>query len=56
LSLKAAYFNTPLAIRESGVLLDEQAHNYAYALMLHAACENKRADRAVKCVSAARPD
>jgi hypothetical protein len=34
----------PLAIRESGVWLDEQAQNYAYAVLLHAARENKRAD------------
>jgi hypothetical protein len=45
-----------LAIRESGVWLDEQAQRYAYALLLHAANENKRVDHAVKCVSAARPD
>jgi hypothetical protein len=36
--------------------VDEQAQNYAYALMLHVASENKRVDQAVKCVSVARPD
>jgi spore cortex formation protein SpoVR/YcgB (stage V sporulation) len=58
LSLKAAYFIPHLAIRESGVGLDDEAQHYAYALVLHATSENKRADdRAVKSsVSAARPD
>jgi hypothetical protein len=36
--------------------VNEQAQNYAYALMLHVANENKRAHQSVKCVSAARPD
>jgi hypothetical protein len=35
---------------------DEQAQNYAYAVLLHVAIENKRADQAIKCVSASRPD
>jgi hypothetical protein len=56
LSLRAAYLIPQLATRKSGVWLDEQAQKYAYALLLHAFSENKRADHAVKCVSAARPD
>jgi hypothetical protein len=44
LTLKAAYLNPQLAIRESGVGLNETAHTYAYALPLHASNENKRAD------------
>jgi spore cortex formation protein SpoVR/YcgB (stage V sporulation) len=56
LSLKAAYLIPQFAIRESGIWLDEQAHHYAYTLMLHAANDNKRADQAMKCVSPARPD
>jgi hypothetical protein len=56
LSLKAGYLIPQLAIRESGVWMDVQAQNYAYALLLHAANENKRADQAVKLVSATRPD
>jgi hypothetical protein len=56
LSLKPAYIIPQLAIRESSVWLDEQAQHYAYALLLHAAGENKHADQAVKCVLAARPD
>jgi hypothetical protein len=56
LSLKAAYHIRQLAIRESGVWLDEIAQTYAYALLLHVNSDNKRADKAVKCVSAARAD
>jgi hypothetical protein len=56
LSLKAAYLIPKLAIRESGVSLDEQAQNDAYAMLLHAASEDKRDDQPVKCVSASRPD
>jgi hypothetical protein len=56
LSLKAARFIPRLAIRVSGTWLDEQAQHYAYTLLLHAANDNKRVDKAVKCVSAARPD
>jgi hypothetical protein len=56
LSLKAAYLIPQLAIRESGVWVDEQAQHYAYTLLLHAASDNKRADHAMKCVSHARPD
>jgi hypothetical protein len=37
LSLKAAYLIPEMAIRESGVWLDEQAQNYDDALMLYAA-------------------
>jgi spore cortex formation protein SpoVR/YcgB (stage V sporulation) len=54
-SLKAAYLIPQLAICECGVRLDEGAQTCAYALMLHAASENKRADQAVKCISNARP-
>jgi hypothetical protein len=56
LSLKAAYLTPQLAIRETGVWLDEQAQNYGYALLLNAANESKRVGQAVKCVSASRPD
>jgi hypothetical protein len=56
LSLKAAYLIPQLAIRESGAWLDEQAHHYAYTLMMHAVSDYKRADQAMKCVSAACPD
>jgi hypothetical protein len=56
LSLKAAYLIQQLAIRESGVWIDEAAQTYAYALLLHAASENKRADHAVKCIYAAHHD
>jgi hypothetical protein len=41
LSLKAAYLIPQLAIIESGVSLDEDAHNYVYAMLLHDASENK---------------
>jgi hypothetical protein len=44
LSLKTAYHIPRLAIRESGSWLDEAAHNYAYAFLLHVANENKRVD------------
>jgi hypothetical protein len=44
-------------IRESEVWLDEAEQTYAYAMLLHATNDNKRADQAVKCISsAARPD
>jgi hypothetical protein len=56
LSLKAAYLIPQLAIRESGVWLDEHAHHYAYTQLLHAASDKRRADQAMKCVSLARPD
>ena len=56
LSIKAAYLIPQLAIRDSGVRLDEQAQHYAYMLLLHAAIANQRADHAMKCVSPARPD
>jgi hypothetical protein len=56
LSIKAAYLIPQLAIRDSGVWLDEQAHHYAYTLLLHAASANQRADHALKCVSPARSD
>jgi hypothetical protein len=49
-SLEAAYLIPQLAIRESGVWLHELAQHYAYILMLHAGSDNKRADRAMKCV------
>jgi hypothetical protein len=44
LSLIAVCMIPELVIRESGVSLDEEAHNYAYALPLHDASENKRVD------------
>jgi hypothetical protein len=56
LSLKAAYLIPQLAIRESGVWVDEQARHYAYRMLLHAANASQRADQAMKCVSQARPD
>jgi hypothetical protein len=56
LSLKATYLIPELTIRESGVWLDEHTRNFAYALMLHNATENKRADQTVMCVSVVRPD
>jgi hypothetical protein len=56
LSMKAACLIPQLALRKSGVGLDEVAHTYAYALLLHATSDSKRADHAVKCISAARPD
>jgi hypothetical protein len=56
LSLKAANLLPQLTIRESGALLDEQAHHYAYTLLLHASSDNKHADHALKCVSYARLD
>jgi hypothetical protein len=48
--------HTQLAMRESGVWLDEHAQHYAYTWLLHAPCDNKRADQAMKCVPHARPD
>jgi spore cortex formation protein SpoVR/YcgB (stage V sporulation) len=54
LSLKAAYLIPQLAMRESCVRLDEAAQTYAYALLLKVNGENKRAEQAVKCISAAR--
>jgi hypothetical protein len=54
--MKASYLITQLAIRESGVWLDEVAQTYAYALLMHATNENKRVEHAVKCISAARTD
>jgi hypothetical protein len=56
LSLKAAYLISQLAIRESGVRLDEQVQHYAFTLLLHAASANQRADQAMNYVSLARPD
>jgi hypothetical protein len=56
LSLKAAYLIPELAIRESGVWLDEAARTYAHALLLHATSENKLGDQPVKCISVARLD
>jgi hypothetical protein len=56
LSLKKAYLIPQRAIRESGVLLDEQAQHYANTQQLHATNDNKRADEVMKCVSLARPD
>jgi hypothetical protein len=56
LSIKAAYLIPNMAIRDSGVWLDEQAQHYTYTLRLHAANANQRADQAMKCVFPARPD
>jgi hypothetical protein len=56
LYLKAAYLIPQLAIRESGVWLDEQAQHYADTLLLHAGSDNKCAEQTMKCVSHARPD
>jgi hypothetical protein len=56
LSLKAAHLIPQLVLRDSGVWLDEAAHTHAYALLLHATNDNNRAEQAVKCISAARPD
>jgi hypothetical protein len=53
LSLKAANLIPQMAIRDSGVSLDE---HYSYTLMLHAASANQRAYHAMKCVSRVRPD
>jgi hypothetical protein len=56
LSIKATYLIPQLAIRDSGVWLDEEAQHYAYTIMLHAASANQRVDQAMKCVSRARSD
>jgi hypothetical protein len=56
LSLKAAYLISQIMLRDYGAYLDESAHSYAFALLLHAAGDNTRADQAVMCVTAARPD
>jgi predicted Zn-ribbon and HTH transcriptional regulator len=56
LSLKATYLIPQPTIHESCVWLDEHAQHYAYALLLHAADENKRTDHAMKCVPAACPN
>jgi hypothetical protein len=44
LSIKAANLIPELAIRDSGVWLDETAQHYAYTLLLHAASANQRAN------------
>jgi hypothetical protein len=56
LSLKAAYLIPKLALRDFGAYLDESARSYSFALLLHAAGDNKRAVQAVRCITAARPD
>jgi hypothetical protein len=56
LSLKAACLIPQLAMRDYKAYLDESSHSYAYALLLHAAGDNMRADQAVRCITAARPD
>jgi hypothetical protein len=56
LSLKAAYLIPQLALRDSGVWLDEVAQTYAYAMLLHATSDNKRVEQAIKCISVAHPD
>jgi hypothetical protein len=55
-SLKATYLIPQLAIRESGAGLDEQAQHYTFTLLLHDASANQCDDKAMKCVSPARPD
>jgi hypothetical protein len=55
--LKVADPIPQLAMRDFGVYLDESAHNsYAFALLLHVAGGNKRADQEVRCFTATRPD
>jgi hypothetical protein len=44
LFLKAAYLIPQLAIRKSGMWLDEAAQAYAFALLVHDTSENKRAE------------
>jgi spore cortex formation protein SpoVR/YcgB (stage V sporulation) len=56
LIIKALYLIPQVAIRDSGVWLDEQAQHYAYTLLLHAPSANQRAEHAMKCVSPSRPD
>jgi hypothetical protein len=56
LSLKAACLIPHLALRESRVWLDESTQNYAYAFLLNAMSDNKRADHVVNCVYVARHD
>jgi hypothetical protein len=54
MSLKGAYLTPHLAIRESGVWLDEAAQTCA--LLLRVTIENKRTDQAAKYIYVARPD
>jgi hypothetical protein len=56
LSIKATYLIPQLALRDSGVRLDEPAQHYGYTVMLRAASANQRADEAMKCVSLVRHD
>jgi hypothetical protein len=56
LSLKAVYLIPQLAVREFGAYLDESAQSYAFALLRHAFVDNGRANQAVRCITAARPD
>jgi hypothetical protein len=56
LSLKAASLIPQLAISESGAWLNETAQDYAYALLLHVASENKRAHKIFECIFVARLD
>jgi hypothetical protein len=44
LSIKATYLIPQLAIRDSGVWLDEPAQHYAYTVLLHATSANHRAE------------
>jgi hypothetical protein len=48
MSLKAAYLIPHMAVRDSGAYQDKGSHSFAFALMLHAACGNKRPYPAVK--------
>jgi hypothetical protein len=54
--MEAEYLIPQLTRHEPGVGLEEAAQSNAYALLLHATCENKRAEHGVKCISVARPD
>jgi hypothetical protein len=56
LSLKAAYSIPQLAMRELSAYLDESDQSYLFALLRHVVGDNKRADHAVRCIIAARPD
>jgi hypothetical protein len=56
LSLKAAYLIPQHALREYGAYLDENAQSYAFALLHHAVGDSTRADQAVRCITASRPD
>jgi hypothetical protein len=56
MSLKVADLIPQLALRESGVWLDEVAQTYVHTMLMYATRENKRVDHAVKCIFVDRPD